>query len=521
MWAAFTVFPAAWAVMYNRDTGDQKSRDLALLTPFQSKANIAGCTAVLIAPDAALSASHCVNYDATGTTTVTWNGQSRSGTFWTVGADVIAIKLDTAFTGAAGKCTSPYAGSTELNKLAWKVASGGSGIIGTGSTAVTYDGIFRAMTNRIEVNNVASPPNPVSTDYLYYDNDDAPTAATRITTLYEGGTAPGDSGGPLYMFENGRWWVIGVTSGPDAGYYRDGRVRTDFSEIQTRTGHVWALPVTPALEMKWVAQDLAATVAHGGPVSSWMRQGGTDAWTNNAADGGIGTATLSHAATPTGQAAVSFGGAARLGLPAASNAVAGESSFSVAMVFKANAAGVGADGTWSSNTGLLDADEVGTTNDWGLAIASTGRPGFGVGNVDATLNPTTGSLVDGAWHVLVATWDGAEVSGDAAGSDKNMSLYVDGVAGFVQRAGPEFMDVARNAASLALGGSRSSSNYFNGSIAEVRLYRGALDDLRCRRSDTGTAHDLCGCASRISRSLALPMVAQDCRWARASPLMAQ
>lgn len=90
--------------------------------------------------------------------------------------------------------TAPYAGSTENGKLAWKVASGGHGVIGYGGTGPFYDSVFRAMTNRIEVNNVASPPPAVTTDWLYYDFDGPPTrlqSANRPATFYEGGIGRG------------------------------------------------------------------------------------------------------------------------------------------------------------------------------------------------------------------------------------------------------------------------------------------------------------------------------------------
>ncbi len=475
MAAALVVAGESHAVMHNVDTGDTKSQQLANLPPFASRANIPGCSAVLIAPDVLLCASHCVNYAATGTTTASWNGQNRTGAvFTTIGADHLLVVTDTPFAGTLGKMTAPYAGSTENGRLAWKVGSGGNGVLGPGATGPFYDGIFRAMSTRIEVNNVASPPPAVTTDWIYYDFDGPPSQPSRTTSQYEGGTAPGDSGGPLYMYENGRWYVIAVTSGPDAGFYRDARVRTDIAQIESLTGHAWARPVTPALEMKWVAQDLV--LASGAAVTSWPRQGGTEAWTNAASDGAVGTATFLPNATPAGKAAVDFPGTARLALPAASNPVTGETAFTVAMVVRADAVGAGTDTQWHANTGLLDAEEAGTVNDWGLALSAAGKAGFGAGNPDATAYGPGSSLADGQWHVIVATWDGAEVSGDAAGIDKNLAIYVDGVAQVSRVQGTEFLNVGRNGATLALGGSRSAARYLNGGIAEVRMYRGALPE---------------------------------------------
>lgn len=474
LWLCGTI--AAQAVMYNRDTGDARSQSLADLDPFDSRANIPGCTAVLVAPNVLLSAAHCVNYANTGTVTATWNGQSRSGAVFTqIGADHIVIVTDTPFSGTTGKMTAPYSGNAENGRLVWKVANGGHGVIGYGGTGPFYDGRFRAMTNRIEVDNVSQPPAAVSADWLLYDNDGPPSRPGRTTTLYEGGTAPGDSGGPLYMYENGRWYVVGITSGPGAGYYRDARVRTDMGQIETLTGHRWARPVTPVLETRWVAGDLGGNHAPGASVSQWPGRDGAAAWTSDPTTGGSGAVSYATGATPNGTAAVDFSGNARLALAAAANPVAGETAFTVAMVVRIDTAGTGAETNWFDNAGLLDTDEAGVRNDWGLAVSSTGKPCIGIGNPDTT-QYATASVAEGRWHVIVATWDGSEVGGDAAGNDRNLSLYLDSTQNVSRRQAAEFLNVERTATGLTLGGSRTNARFIDGAVAELRLYRGALDE---------------------------------------------
>ena len=477
MAAAFRFPTGACAVMYNLDTGDAQSRALANLPPFSSKASISGCSAVLIAPNVLLSAAHCTNYAATGTVTAHWNGQTRGGAVFTrLGADTMVVVVNPPFTGTTGKMTAPYNGNSELNRLVWKVGNGGHGVLGSGGSGPFYDNVFRAMSNRIEVDNVSSPPNPVTSNWLHYDYDGPPSQPqnNRATTRYEGGTAPGDSGGPLYMFENGRWYVVGVTSGPDAGYYRDGRVRTDISQLQSITGHQWARPITPSLAMRWVAQELTTTLPDGAAITTWPRVGGHEAWTSQTSDGATGTVTLAHGSTPAGTAAAVFPGNARLGLSASSNPIANRTAFTVAMVARIDASGAGDESSWFNNTAIIDADESGVKNDWGLAVASTGKVGLGAGNADTT-RYSVPAVADGQWRVVVASWDGAEVSGDASGDDLNMSVYVDSMASVTRTQGPEFLNVARTAVNLTLGGNRTASRFLNGRIAELRLYHGALD----------------------------------------------
>jgi hypothetical protein len=52
---------------------------------------------------------------------------------------------------------------------------------------------------------------------------------------------------------------------------------------------------------------------------------------------------------------------------------------------------------------------------------------------------------------------------------------VDNVSNVTRKQGAEFLNVGRNAATLTLGGSRNAARFLDGRMAEVRLYRGALD----------------------------------------------
>ncbi len=227
----------ARSVMYNRDTGDEKSQQLAKRAEFASAARMGGCSAVLIAPDVALSASHCMRGKETGRVGINWKGQDRGGEFWThPTVDLMVIKLDKSFENA--QTTPPYTGRDEAGHLVWKVARGGSEILEPRALPFKSDGKYRAMTNRIEVDRVPNVPAVTETE-LHYDFDGPPSKPYKNTwTPYEGGTAPGDSGGPLYMeTDAGQWFVVGVTSGPRNNYYADGRVSSCIGFIEEKTGY--------------------------------------------------------------------------------------------------------------------------------------------------------------------------------------------------------------------------------------------------------------------------------------------
>jgi hypothetical protein len=106
-----------------------------------------------------------------------------------------------------------------------------------------------------------------------------------------------------------------------------------------------------------------------------------------------------------------FLGDGRLELP-----IVVQENLTLALWLKTDVAGSGkASDAWHAGTGLLDAEQAGAVDDFGLCLLGE-QAAFGVGNPDTTVTSTP-AIVDAAWHHIAATRD------DATGE---MVLYVDG-----------------------------------------------------------------------------------------------
>ena len=170
---------------------------------------------------------------------------------------------------------------------------------------------------------------------------------------------------------------------------------------------------------------------------------------------------LSKNATPAGGSAVRFD---LDYLKTTSSPVGGLSSFSFAIVFRADGAG-SSGGQWYNNTGIVDAEQGGVTADWGMAIDSNGYLGWGTGSPDQTLYSSSApSLVDSNYHAAVFTW--------GSGS-KNIyidNLWTESASGAAT--------ATRNSAGMAFGGILTGANpRFIGDIVEVRFYDTSLSGL--------------------------------------------
>jgi hypothetical protein len=176
----------------------------------------------------------------------------------------------------------------------------------------------------------------------------------------------------------------------------------------------------------WRAEDI--TLDDGDGVGSWSSA-------SNRVAGASGTETpiLRKNATPVGGQVVRFNGAQRMSV--SSSPVGGLNAFSVAIVFKAVAAGAGDNAQWWGKTGLVDAEEGGVTSDWGTVVTETGQVGIGTGNSDVSTYSSGPSLVGANYHVSVFAWGGG-----------SQAVYIDNRAPVTQAG---VSTVARNSAGIS------------------------------------------------------------------------
>ena len=210
-----------------------------------------------------------------------------------------------------------------------------------------------------------------------------------------------------------------------------------------------------------------AAVNNGDPISSWAGDINNNwIWQPNFGADPIFQAQGTPVLTP----AIDFQGNGSLDVfGGTSGLVAGRSNFSVALVFKADAAGVGASGgQWGSQTGIIDDTPAGSGggNDFGISISASGDISAGLGGVSTTtICKTNYNLVTSTYHVAVASYDTL---------NRQMSLTVDDQPTVISSSPISSGTMADN--DIILGGSsyEASSRYFSGAIAEVRFYDGAL-----------------------------------------------
>ncbi len=120
----------------------------------------------------------------------------------------------------------------------------------------------------------------------------------------------------------------------------------------------------------------------------------------------------------------------------------------------------GGSGQWWQGRGLVDGFVAAGGNDFGTAL-SGGQFAFGTGNPDTTVTSAT-AINDGVWHQCVAT---------RQQSTGALAVYVDGLLSATGTGGTNALTAA---SALRFAALRTGTNFFNGSLDDVRIYNRAL-----------------------------------------------
>ncbi len=161
-----------------------------------------------------------------------------------------------------------------------------------------------------------------------------------------------------------------------------------------------------------------------------------------------------------------------------------------------------------SGAGLVNGEQSGTVNDFGISLNANGQILAGIGNPDTTISSGTG-FANGLPHVV--TFKRTKSTG-------SIILYVDGTTVAAGTGGTQSLTAPNF---LVLGAQTTLNNYLNGDIAEVQIYNAALSDvdrqgqeraLKCKYNITGGStpiapSGLTGAAGNRQISLSWTLVA--------------
>jgi hypothetical protein len=185
--------------------------------------------------------------------------------------------------------------------------------------------------------------------------------------------------------------------------------------------------------------------------------------------------TFHTPAAPSGAPSVVFNGANSnsLLLVGASSPVAGFTNFSVVMVFKASGPASSTSGNWYSQTGILDAEESGTHNDWGIALDSGGNLNFGIGNPDVTLlNPNYNCVNSSIFHIAVLAFDLVHQRMQITVDDQPTTTTAAGVTLSTNPRDPSF--VQNSGGDIHFGQGATDGLFWTGELLEADFYNGAI-----------------------------------------------
>lgn len=202
-------------------------------------------TGVLIAPRWVATAKHVMAGRSPRHMQVRFGEQSMSITqvITHPEADLALLQLD-----AVPRDVEPvgvYRWDDEVGRMFTKVGYGLRGEMGPADSLTSSGEQPRANTN------VYDAAVGHELHFTYQGSPPAPDA-----TAHEGGTAPGDSGGPAYVEREGVWYVASLTQGPDNGFFIEARLSALHTWIvEQQQQHQAPESAEPAKSAEPVASD--------------------------------------------------------------------------------------------------------------------------------------------------------------------------------------------------------------------------------------------------------------------------
>jgi hypothetical protein len=194
-------------------------------------------------------------------------------------------------------------------------------------------------------------------------------------------------------------------------------------------------------------------------------------------------------ALPSGAPAVDFTNVtspyqADMSIPEGESPIDGLSNFTVVVVFREDAVGSGASapGTqWYQQAGLVDSEVASFTtgqNGWGISIDQTGAANIGLGNPDTTFAATNDDLVSTNFHVGVFVFDPSQQQLRVVMDNEPAQVLTNLQLSLNPRSSLAEIDFGRTV------NNNNANNYFDGAIAEIDFYSGALNSVEAAAAIT-------------------------------------
>ncbi len=240
------------------------------------------------------------------------------------------------------------------------------------------------------------------------------------------------------------YYVVSASNGSGAS--------ADSTEISVTTG----IPPPPVLAA-WFKADAITGLTNGAAVATWPDSTGN----------GFQATQNTAARRPT------FVTAAINGLPivrfnSTNSTWMGfarpvQDDFTIFCVYRSSQ-GVGTGTQFYQGAGLVNGEVASVVNDFGMSLNANGKLLAGTGNPDVTVVSSNSIYTNGLPHI---------VAFKRTRSSGALALYVDGTSQGTNTGGTQSLT---SPTQLVLGAQQTLVNYFNGDIAEVKIYSSALTD---------------------------------------------